>query len=182
LTGDNPDGGGELFLFDIITQTFTQITSDPRGPGFGVREPQISADGTRIAFVANMDLTGGNPDGNAEIFLASCGAPEPEVTVAATDPSVTEVAQVTGDRGIFTITRGGDTTNALTANFTLAGTATQGTDYNNVGTSVTIPADQSGATVTILALADTLAEGTRTVILSLATGQATPSAAQIRPW
>jgi hypothetical protein len=33
-------------------------------------DPSINADGTRIAFVSTSDLTGGNPDGNQEIFLA----------------------------------------------------------------------------------------------------------------
>ncbi|MGH8071115.1 MAG: PKD domain-containing protein [Candidatus Entotheonellia bacterium] len=65
LTGGNPDGGREIFLFDTTTSTFTQITSST-----GSNEnPAINGDGTRIAFQSNADLTGGNPDGNYEIFL-----------------------------------------------------------------------------------------------------------------
>jgi len=69
LTGSNPDLTGELFLFDTDTSMFTQIT-DTGGTltllGDGVA---INSDGTRIAFAFFNDITGGNVDGNAEIFL-----------------------------------------------------------------------------------------------------------------
>ncbi len=85
LTGENPDGNFEIFLFDGNTQppSFSQITNTaPRG---GNGQPSINADGTRIAFVSNRDLTGGNADGNQEIFLANCAAkvgPAPNLTLA----------------------------------------------------------------------------------------------------
>jgi len=65
LTGGNADGNREIFLFDAISG-FTQITQTINGTN---REPAISADGTRIAFVSNRDLTGGNADLSSEIFL-----------------------------------------------------------------------------------------------------------------
>lgn len=51
--------------------------------------------------------------------------------------------------GTFTITRTGNTANAMTVNFTLSGSAVNGTDYNTVPTSVTIPAGATSATITI---------------------------------
>jgi hypothetical protein len=40
----------------------------------------MSEDGTRIAFVGSADLTGDNPDGGDEVFVASCGAITPTFT------------------------------------------------------------------------------------------------------
>ena len=66
LTGDNPDGNREIFLFDRGTTTFTQITDTTGGDNI---VPALNSDGTLIAFDSSADLTGGNPDANREIFL-----------------------------------------------------------------------------------------------------------------
>jgi Tol biopolymer transport system component len=66
----NADGSFEIFLFDVTTSRFTQITS--AGGAVSSTFASISGDGTRIAFVSNGNLTPGSPgnaDGNAEIFL-----------------------------------------------------------------------------------------------------------------
>src|SRR6266705_1488128 len=66
LTGGNADGDIEIFLYDTTTNSFTQVTNTTGG---GNEFPVLSGDGTRIAFESNRDLTGGNADGNVEIFL-----------------------------------------------------------------------------------------------------------------
>jgi Tol biopolymer transport system component len=66
LTGTNPDGNAEIFLFDTTTTAFTQITNTTGGDN---TVPSINADGTHITFTSDRNLTGTNPDGNAEIFL-----------------------------------------------------------------------------------------------------------------
>ncbi|WP_308410783.1 beta strand repeat-containing protein, partial [Cylindrospermopsis raciborskii] len=71
---------------------------------------------------------------------------------------------------VYTFTRTGVTSNALTVNYTIEGTATNGTDYNNIGTSVTFAAGSSTATVTVDPTADTTVESDETVILTLASG------------
>ncbi|MCX6857322.1 MAG: PKD domain-containing protein, partial [Verrucomicrobia bacterium] len=70
----------------------------------------------------------------------------------------------------FYISRTGSTTNALTVNCTLAGTATAGLDFTWASSSVTIPAGATGAYLSGYLLSDTLAEGTETLILNLAPG------------
>ena len=70
----------------------------------------------------------------------------PTVTVTANNPSATEAGPTTGQ---YTVTRTGETTAALTVNFAVTGTATSASDYASIGTSVTIPAGESGATVTV---------------------------------
>jgi len=89
------------------------------------------------------------------------------VTVTATD---SDAAEAGPDPGVFTVTRTGDTTNALTVNFTVGGTAAAGSDYGAIGTSVLIPGGASSETITITPIADTLNEASETVILTLASG------------
>ena len=73
LTGGNSDHNSEIFLFDTTTSALIQITNSVGSPlGRDRRSPSINATGTRIAFEFRADLTGGNPDGNEEIFLAGC--------------------------------------------------------------------------------------------------------------
>jgi Tol biopolymer transport system component len=69
LTGGNADGNDEIIIYDTQAGSFTQVT-DTTGEFNGT--PSITGDGSRIAFVSNQDLTGGNPDLNVEIFLGTC--------------------------------------------------------------------------------------------------------------
>ncbi|ACU62526.1 Calx-beta domain-containing protein [Chitinophaga pinensis] len=68
-------------------------------------------------------------------------------------------------------------TEDITVNFTVAGTATAGTDYTGLGTSVTIPAGQNSVTLTVPILDDQLIEGTETVIVTVTGGSATAAGA-----
>src|SRR5205085_984989 len=70
-------------------------------------------------------------------------------------------------------TRTGSTANALLINFTVGGTATSGSDYPSLGTSVTIPAGSSTATKSFTPVKDGIAESSETVILTLASGSYT---------
>ena len=89
----------------------------------------------------------------------------PTVTIAATTPEAAESGPVSG---AFTVTRGGETAAALVVSFTISGTATNGTDCIFIPASVTIPAGASSAAVTVTPIADNLAEGDETVVLTLA--------------
>jgi hypothetical protein len=76
---------------------------------------------------------------------------------------------------IYTFTRTGATTTALTVNYTVAGSATLGTDYTGIAATpavktVTFAANSSTATVTVDPTADTTIEANETVELKLATG------------
>jgi len=66
LTGGNPDGSLEIFLWRRADGTVIQITDSPAAPsGF----PDLPAAGDLVAFGSSGDFTGGNGDGNQEIFL-----------------------------------------------------------------------------------------------------------------
>ncbi|WP_308410780.1 beta strand repeat-containing protein, partial [Cylindrospermopsis raciborskii] len=71
---------------------------------------------------------------------------------------------------VYTFTHTGPTTNTLAVNYTIGGTATNGSDYNNIGTSVTFAAGSSTATVTVDPTADTTPESDETVIFTLGSG------------
>ncbi|AKV66559.1 Alkaline phosphatase [Microcystis panniformis FACHB-1757] len=104
----------------------------------------------------------------------------PSITLAVSPSSVTEDGTT---NLVYTFTRSGVTTNPLTVNYTLGGTATLNTDYTRTGTNntVTFAAGSSTATVTVNPTADTTVESNETVILTLAAGTGytvgTPNAA-----
>ena len=66
INGVNVGGNQEIYLFDTMTSTFTQVTNEVVGASVN---PSINADGTRIAFDSPADINGGNPEGNREVYL-----------------------------------------------------------------------------------------------------------------
>ncbi|MBS3029307.1 MAG: SBBP repeat-containing protein [Dolichospermum sp. DET50] len=95
----------------------------------------------------------------------------PIITVAATDSDAGETATgITSNPGAFTVTRNGDLTQAITVNYTLSGSATNGTDYNSLPGTINFAAGDSTAIVTVTPTDDNIFEGTETAILTLTTG------------
>ena len=91
------------------------------------------------------------------------------VTVLASDARATE-GSVPSDDGVFTVTRGGPTDDALTVSYTVGGDATAGSDYVALSGSVTIPAGAASAIVTVTPLDDTETEGSEDVTLTVIDG------------
>jgi Ca2+-binding RTX toxin-like protein len=100
---------------------------------------------------------------------------QPDVTVAVSPSAVDEDGAT---NLVYTFTREGLTTNSLTVNFSVGGTAVFGTDYSQTGAAtfsassgtVTIPAGSATATVTLDPSADTTVEGNETAILTVTSG------------
>jgi Ca2+-binding RTX toxin-like protein len=94
----------------------------------------------------------------------------PSITLAVSPTSVTEDGTA---NLIYTFTRTGATPNALTVNYSIAGTATA-TDYTGAtpgaGKTITFTAGSSTAILTIDPTADATVESDETVTLTLATG------------
>ncbi|MFM6724572.1 MAG: Calx-beta domain-containing protein, partial [Dolichospermum sp.] len=94
----------------------------------------------------------------------------PSITLAVSPASVTEDGTA---NLIYTFTRTGATTNALTVNYSIAGTA-DATDYTGAtpgtGKTITFAAGSATATLTIDPTADTTIEANETVALTQATG------------
>jgi len=51
-------------------------------------------------------------------------------------------------------------------NFTIGGTATNGVDYANIPNTITVPANQTSASITVVPIIDNIAEGTETITIS----------------
>jgi Calx-beta domain/Domain of unknown function (DUF4114)/von Willebrand factor type D domain len=100
----------------------------------------------------------------------------PVISLAVTDADAAEPA----NSGQFTLTRTGITTADLTVNYTLAGTATNGTDYQALTNTVTFKAGSSTATIDINTIDDNIYEGNETVILTLADNVAAYKLAEIK--
>ncbi|MBD2033543.1 hypothetical protein H6F76_00490 [Leptolyngbya sp. FACHB-321] len=88
----------------------------------------------------SVDLTGGTITYQTAAYTPSSVSATPG-TGGSTIPQ--------GTTGGFTISRTGDTSQPLPVSYTLGGTAQNGTDYNSLPGSVTIPAGQASVTVPV---------------------------------
>ncbi len=68
LLGTNADGNQELFVFDLLDDTLTQITQTVGSGSYSV-DPSFNADGTTLAFISAANLTGSNPAGLPQLFV-----------------------------------------------------------------------------------------------------------------
>ncbi|MGI2903697.1 Calx-beta domain-containing protein [Tolypothrix sp. VBCCA 56010] len=94
---------------------------------------------------------------------------KPTITIGANDASAGETipGQITNP-GQFTLTRTGSTASALTVNYTVTGTATNGTDYSTLTNNVTFAAGASTAIINVNPIDDLAIENDETVIINLA--------------
>jgi hypothetical protein len=111
----------------------------------------------------------------ATIWIADGDTVDPLVRMRVTKRDATEG----GDSGQFLIERIGPATNALNVTVAMSGTATAGSDYVAIPTTVTIPAGASTALVNVTPLQDTIIETVETVILTISAGSGYVRAASI---
>lgn len=78
----------------------------------------------------------------------------------ASPPGITNI-------GLFTFTRTGEVTNALTVHFSVSGTATPLVDYKNISNSITFPAGLASVDLTVEAIYSRDVEPTESVIVTL---------------
>ena len=111
----------------------------------------------------------------ATVKIADNDVPtSPTILVAATNPNATEfevsplfLPFFLPPPGMFRIIRTGDATSAVTVNYTVGGTATNGVDYYNLTGTATIAAGASFAEIQVNPIDDTIVEGNEDVILTL---------------
>lgn len=91
-----------------------------------------------------------------------------DVTVATVSGDTTVIENCTDAQFIFTrpVSATGDT---LVVNYTIGGTATQGTDYNNLTNPITFLPGEDSVILTLTPFADGLTEGPETVIITVYT-------------
>lgn len=90
----------------------------------------------------------------------------PTVTVAATIDTADEL---TGSAAVFTLTRTGPVTSPLVVPLSVGGSAVSGVHYTAPPATATIPAGQSSVTVAVTPITDDIAQGDRSVTLTVAT-------------
>ncbi len=101
---------------------------------------------------------------SAGAFAVVDTSPTNQVTVVATSPAGFEQGTVPLT---FTITKSGDTNSPAQVNYTLSGTAVNGTDYTTNVLTATIPAGSSNVVITITPIDDSISEAPETVILTV---------------
>lgn len=135
-------------------------------------DARISGDGSKLAFTSvatnlfsalstpTLDLTSivpfqiysrGNPLTGQIINLKAIG----------------DLAEAAGTQNAFTITRYGDTTSALSVNYTVGGTAIPGTDYNALSGSATIPAGAASVIVPVTVISSSIVKPTSTITINV---------------
>ena len=102
----------------------------------------------------------------AVVKIADSGAPG--IAIVATDMTASE----SGGSGTatFTLSRLGESTDAVTVNYRISGTALNGLDYTELSGSATILAGAPSTVVTVSPVNDSEFEGRETVVLSLIDG------------
>lgn len=103
-------------------------------------------------------------DTSATLFLTDND--QPQVSVGLSNVTATEASGTLQ----FYIYRKTSTASALDVNYTMSGTATNGTDYTLLSGVATIPAGATGTTVVVTPINDATIEGTETVVMNLAPG------------
>src|SRR4029079_508079 len=184
LTANFSVGGTATFSTDY-TQSGAGTFVPPNGPVSFADAPLT----TTVTIDPTADSTV-EPDETVILTVVAgagytVGAPSSAtgtITNDDTDVSVAVAPSSTAEDGagnlVYTFTRAGVTTGALTANFTIGGTATFNTDYTQSGATTFVPpngtvqfaAGSSTATVTVDPTPDTTVEPDETVILTVAAG------------
>ena len=115
-------------------------------------------------FAATLTVTGssGQTSSASRTIIVTNAPPPPSatVTVVASQPLATSLTP-----GIFSVTRSGNPSAALTVNYSLGGTAVNGVDYQTLSGTVVIPAGSATATVAVQPLG--LLNVLKTVVLTV---------------
>jgi ELWxxDGT repeat protein len=148
---------GTTLVMDIYPNTGSVYEPDPSS---------LTVVGNTLYFTANDGVNG------RELWALNTSATLPTITLAVSPASVLENGTT---NLVYTFSRTGATTSALTVNYTVGGTATLGTDYTGIAASpatktVSFAAGSSTAIVTVDPTADSTVEPDETVALTLASG------------
>jgi len=144
-----------------------------------INDTSLEADETVVATLsADSAYVIGSPS-SATVTVVD-NDQKPTVTISSPDATATEAGATAGS---FKVTRTGSKSAPLTVLYTLAGTASNGTDYKTLAGSVKIVAGAAAVTFKVVPINDTVAEANETVIATLSANPAyvigTPSSATV---
>ena len=152
LTGNLVIPAGESVGTIIVNPVFDGV--------FEPTESVIISLQPNVGYSLGSNITGVVSIANSETLR------DPIVYVLATDSVATEA----GDPATFTVYRAGNTDGAISVPYTMAGSATNGVDYETVSGNLVIPAGAASGQINILPIADGIAEPKESVIVTLGSG------------
>ncbi len=166
-------GGDAVNIFDASGKLITGITFPDSTASFFFTFDNAAGLGSSTfptPSVATLSKVGTN-GGFVSFNGLETGSPgsivtTPTLSIAATTANATETDSTPG---VFRITSDVKATTALTVNYTVSGTATNGVDYTRLLGTATIAAGQSSVDVLVTPVDDVLSEGNEAVTLTLAT-------------
>lgn len=150
----------------------------------GVANVTIPAGATTATIVIDPTVDGTvEPDETVTLTVAAgtgytVGAPasatgtilNDDVPSATISVSPSAVAEDGAPNLVYTVTLNQPSFSAISVNYTIGGTATNGTDYATIASPLVIPAGNTTGTITVNPTADATIEANETVILTLAAG------------
>lgn len=165
-------------------RTTSLFPSSNNTPGAGSTEPGPAGGGT---VTMSWTLEGCASANNRQWAIAAVAlkpAATIIATISATDAGAAETrASQSTNTGTFTVTLSAAPTSNVTINYTLTGTATNGTDYALLTGTLTINSGLTSGTITVTPTDDSAIEGSETVIVTLNSGTdytvGTPSSATV---
>ena len=163
---DDPGRTVTLEAFDALGDSFGFATYDLTNQGSSSNTDEYCFLGVvSDEDISKTKITGAGDTNCWEIDHLQYGLP---TTIINIDSEASE----TGDGGYMVVARSGDTSQEITVNYTLGGSATVGTDYENPGyenpgSSIIIPAGEDKAVIAIKPIDDTAAEGSETLTVNL---------------
>ena len=116
----------------------------------------------------------GRPDAARAVIHDVPAVEEPPAVVSVTatvGQAVEPGVRVPGTNGVFTLARTGSTHRAITVNYSIAGTARNGRDYEYLDGDATLAAGISHREIRVVSLRDRSSEGPETVMLTLRSGR-----------
>ncbi|MBW4614810.1 MAG: DUF4347 domain-containing protein [Desmonostoc vinosum HA7617-LM4] len=157
FTVDDGINGTELWKSDGTTAGTVLVKNI--NPGSKGSNPSLLTNVNGILYFAVDDGING-----MQLWALNTKPTPYTVSITAIDANAKEAGT---DPGKFRISRTGNTNAALTVDYTIGGTGTQGSDYNNLSGSVAIAAGKTSVDITITPVDDAFLEINETVILSL---------------
>lgn len=153
---------GAYYLTIPASSAFVDVTLTPVNDSASEGIETVTLTLPNIA--AGYRISGAN---EASITIVDDESTLPVVSLTSNET----IASEPSDAATLTLTRTGSTAAELIVSLSYTGTATHGTDYT-AAVSVSIPAGQASTTFMISPSNDAAAEGTETIIVSLATNAA----------
>ncbi|MCM3901685.1 MAG: PKD domain-containing protein [Pyrinomonadaceae bacterium] len=157
----DPDGTPLQFSWALITWPIASVATLSDAT---IVNPTFVADLPGV-YIVQLIVSDGVLASAADTVMITAVAPV--ATLTATDADAAEAGL---EPGSFTVSRSGDASFALTVAYAVGGTATNGTDYTLIPTSVTIPAGSPTAVITITPVDDNVLEDSESIVLTLLEG------------